>query len=171
MRSQYSRHSIAPQLHRNRNVTRCSHASIHNDRVVGIFGLQILEDNANVVGVQNTLALPIGLPAGITLAAPAAFSRRAMIGRRSYSKAREIPANQTLALPLRSQQDRQERSLIRENFQLHPIRHRHCPIQKDLSPQSCRTQGLIRAKTSSSIGRIVSRFMSMKSSSLRPDAS
>ena len=31
-------------------------------------------------GLRMPWPLPIGLPAGITLAAPAAFSRRAMIG-------------------------------------------------------------------------------------------
>ena len=73
-------HAVAAQFHGHTHVAGGADAGIDDDRVLRVAILQIFQDDPDVVGLSTPWPLPIGLPAGITLVAPARLRRRAMIG-------------------------------------------------------------------------------------------
>lgn len=56
-------------------------AGIDDHRVVGVVIFEVVQNDPQVLGFKMPWPLPIGLPAGITLAAPTALSRRAVTGQ------------------------------------------------------------------------------------------
>ena len=79
--SRVQQHAVAAQLHGDRHVAGRSDPRVDDHRISRVILLQVLEDDPDIVGVEHALSAdPIGLPAGITLAAPASLSRRAITG-------------------------------------------------------------------------------------------
>ena len=50
------KHPIHAQFHRSSHIAGCAYARVHNDWVVGIAVFQILQTDADVVGVKNALS-------------------------------------------------------------------------------------------------------------------
>ena len=63
-----------------RDVAGRADPGVDDHRVVGSSRLRSSRMIRMLLGLRTPCPLPIGLPAGITLAAPASLSRRAMIG-------------------------------------------------------------------------------------------
>ena len=73
-------HAVDAQFHGEGHVAGRADAGVDDHRVIGIACLRYSRQMRMLLGFRMPWPEPIGLPAGMTLAAPASFNRRAVIG-------------------------------------------------------------------------------------------
>ena len=141
-------HAVDAQLHGDRHVAGRAHAGIDDHRIVGIAVLEILQANADVVGVEDALA-------GSDRAARRHHARRAGLFQppgddRIVARIAEdlkTFGHQPLGGLERGHGVGQQRLRIPQHLQLDPVGARVFQPQQDLAAEPCDAHGVVGRKT------------------------
>ena len=107
-----------------------------------------------LLGLSTPWPEPIGLPAGMTLVAPASLSRRAMIGSsRRVAQHLEAVGHELLGRLERGHGIGQQRLLVGQHFELHPIGAGVFQAQQNLAAQPGDAHRVVGVEAAGRVGQ------------------
>ena len=152
--------AVDAQVHGHSYVAGRAHASVDDHRIVRVAILEILQADADSVGIKHALAGPIGLPAGMTLGPPPPSVGVQRPRRRSCRPAPGSRRPRVVRWPPAWPGGRAASLGVAQHFQLHPVGTRIVHLREDFASQPGHAHGVGGREATGRVGqdRIAARY-------------
>src|SRR5262245_18266829 len=147
--SRVEEYAVATHFHREAHVAGSSHAGINDHRIIRIVFSQIFQTDADVIGVQDSLARADRAAGRHHRRCPGVlqpFCRDRVVGR--VTQHLKALGDELFGGLERGDRIGQQGFFVAEHFQLHPVGARVFQSQEDFAAEPCHTDGIVCRKAS-----------------------